>query len=101
MEDIARWLANDEHHNGVKELFAAFCQQIVRSGMPVGRASLGLEVLHPEASGWQLAEAHGLPQLSSASRRTLESWSQGGLSAYISRIICFIDSIRPPASLRR
>ncbi|AXA41570.1 adenylate/guanylate cyclase domain-containing protein [Rhizobium leguminosarum] len=53
MEDIARWLANDAPHNGVKELFAAFCQQIVRSGMPVGRASLGLEVLHPEVSGWQ------------------------------------------------
>jgi hypothetical protein len=57
MEDIARWLANDAPHNGVKELFAAFCQQIVRSGMPVGRAPLGLEVLHPEVSGWQQAEA--------------------------------------------
>jgi len=53
MEDIARWLANDAPHNGVKELFAAFCQQIVRSGMPVGRASLGFEVLRPEVSGWQ------------------------------------------------
>lgn len=57
MEDIARWLTNDAPHNGVKELFAAFCQQIVRSCMPVGRASLGLEVLRPEVSGWQQAEA--------------------------------------------
>ncbi|MGR9127811.1 hypothetical protein [Rhizobium leguminosarum] len=53
MEDIARWLANGAPHNGVKELFAAFCLQIVRPGMPVGRASLGLELLHPEVSGWQ------------------------------------------------
>ena len=53
MEDIARWLANDAPHNSVKGLFAAFCQEIVRSGAPVWRASLGLEVLHPEVSGWQ------------------------------------------------
>src|SRR5918993_757521 len=52
MDDIARWLVNDAPHHSVKALFAAFCQEIVRSGAPVWRTSLGLEVLHPEVSGW-------------------------------------------------
>jgi adenylate cyclase len=53
MEHIARWLANDAPHQSVAALFAAFCREIARSGTPVWRASLGLEVLHPEVSGWQ------------------------------------------------
>jgi adenylate cyclase len=52
MQDIARWLANDAPHDSVKALFAAFCLEMVRSGVPVWRSSLGLEVLHPEVSGW-------------------------------------------------
>ena len=52
MEDIARWLVNDAPHSSVKGLFSAFCLEIVRSGAPVWRSSLGLEVLHPEVSGW-------------------------------------------------
>jgi adenylate cyclase len=53
VESIARWLANGAPLHSVEELFAAFCREIVRSGAPVWRASLGLEVLHPEVSGWQ------------------------------------------------
>ena len=52
-DDISLWLANEAPHDTVKELFAGFCQKIVRAGIPVWRASLGLEVLHPEVSGWQ------------------------------------------------
>jgi adenylate cyclase len=52
-EDITLWLANEAPHDTVKGLFAGFCHEIVRSGVPVWRASLGLEVLHPEVSGWQ------------------------------------------------
>jgi len=52
-EDITLWLANEAPHDSVKGLFAGFCQEIVRSRVPVWRASLGLEVLHPEVSGWQ------------------------------------------------
>jgi adenylate cyclase len=52
-EDIALWLANEAPHDSLKGLFAGFCQEVVRSGVPVWRASLGLEVLHPEVSGWQ------------------------------------------------
>jgi adenylate cyclase len=53
MEGIARWLVNDAPHDSVKGLFAAFCEEVVRSGVPVWRATLGLEVIHPEVSGWQ------------------------------------------------
>jgi adenylate cyclase len=52
-KDITRWLANDAPHDTVEALFAAFCREIVRSIAPIWRASLGLEVLHPEVSGWQ------------------------------------------------
>lgn len=52
-EALARWLAKDAPHDTVQALFASFCQEVVRSGAPVWRASLGLEVLHPEVSGWQ------------------------------------------------
>ncbi len=52
-EDITLWLANEAPQDTVNGLFAGFCQEIVRSGIPVWRASLGLEVLHPEVSGWQ------------------------------------------------
>jgi adenylate cyclase len=53
VEDIALWLANDAPHHTFEALFGAFCRRMVQSGSPVWRASLGLEVLHPEVSGWQ------------------------------------------------
>ncbi|MGO4385939.1 adenylate/guanylate cyclase domain-containing protein [Microvirga sp. 2YAF29] len=52
-EDISRWLADEAPHASVEVLFAAFCRDIVRLIAPVWRASLSLEVLHPEVSGWQ------------------------------------------------
>jgi adenylate cyclase len=53
VEDIALWLANDAPHGTLEALFGTFCREIVRCGIPIWRASLGLEVLHPEISGWQ------------------------------------------------
>jgi adenylate cyclase len=53
MKDIARWLADDAPHDTVEALFAAFCREIIHAIAPVSRASLGLEVLHPEVSGRQ------------------------------------------------
>jgi hypothetical protein len=43
----AGW-SKDAPHSSVKGLFSAFCLEIVRSGGPLWRSSLGLEVLHPE-----------------------------------------------------
>ncbi len=77
MEDIARWLANDAPHDSVKALFIAFCQEVVRSGIPVGRASLGLEVLHPELSGWQhiwTSEGHSVRASDRATASTSETY---------------------------
>jgi len=48
---LARWLAANANRRSVEELFPAFCEKLVRYGLPVWRASLGLEVLHPEVSG--------------------------------------------------
>ena len=53
MDRILRWLIEQAPHDNVKELFAGFCRELVRTGYPVWRASLGLEVLHSEISGWQ------------------------------------------------
>jgi adenylate cyclase len=53
IDGIARWLIDQAPHGNVKDLFAGFCREAVRAGWPVWRASLGLEVLHPEVSGWQ------------------------------------------------
>lgn len=77
MEDIALWLANVAPHNSVRELFIAFCQEVVRSGIPVGRASLGLEVLHPELSGWQhiwTSEGHSVRASDRATASTSETY---------------------------
>jgi adenylate cyclase len=53
IDEIGRWLIDQAPHGNVKDLFAGFCREAVRAGWPVWRASLGLEVLHPEVSGWQ------------------------------------------------
>jgi adenylate cyclase len=41
-------------------LFPPFCEQLVRAGLPLWRASLGLETLHPEASGFMLVWREGI-----------------------------------------
>ncbi|MDF2812321.1 MAG: hypothetical protein K0S56_3352 [Microvirga sp.] len=53
MKDIARWWVDDAPHETVKALFAAFCREIIHAIASVSRASLGVEVLQPEVSGWQ------------------------------------------------
>ncbi|HEX2137264.1 MAG TPA: adenylate/guanylate cyclase domain-containing protein [Microvirga sp.] len=52
LDGLARWLVDEAPHHSVEDLFAEFCREVVRRGLPVYRASLGLEVLHPEVSGW-------------------------------------------------
>ncbi|WP_262270160.1 MULTISPECIES: adenylate/guanylate cyclase domain-containing protein [Microvirga] len=53
IDGISRWLIERAPHETVRDLFAGFCRELVRAGEPIWRASLGLEVLHPEVSGWQ------------------------------------------------
>jgi adenylate cyclase len=42
-----------ERHTDIEELFNAFCAELTRRSLPFWRSSLGLEILHPEVSGWQ------------------------------------------------
>jgi adenylate cyclase len=50
---LAAWLLGPAPvRDGMPVLFPAFCHQLVRAGLPIWRASLGLETLHPEASGF-------------------------------------------------
>lgn len=51
-DGLGRWLADSAPHHALDELFPAFCRKIVHRGLPLWRATLGLEVLHPEVSGW-------------------------------------------------
>ena len=52
LDGLARWLVDSAPHHSFEHLFPEFCREVVRRGIPVFRASLGLEVLHPEVSGW-------------------------------------------------
>jgi adenylate cyclase len=52
---LAVWLVGDAPvREQMPVLFPAFCDELVRAGLPIWRASLGLETLHPEASGFML-----------------------------------------------
>jgi adenylate cyclase len=57
---LVAWLLGDAPvREGMPVLFTAFCNQLVRTGLPIWRASLGLETLHPEASGFMLVWCEG------------------------------------------
>jgi adenylate cyclase len=57
---LAAWLVGHAPvREGVPVLFPAF-GQLVRAGLPIWRASLGLETLHPEASGFMLIWRDGV-----------------------------------------
>jgi adenylate cyclase len=52
--DFALWLADAaEQHRDMADLHQALCERLVSNGLPISRSSLGLEILHPELSGWQ------------------------------------------------
>jgi adenylate cyclase len=52
---LADWLiASPPAADGMPEAFSALCEQLIAAGLPIWRATLGLETLHPEASGFQL-----------------------------------------------
>lgn len=52
---LGRWLVEaGRAHVSLEPLFPALCQELVRRGLPIWRCQLGLEVLHPEESGWML-----------------------------------------------
>lgn len=63
---LAAWLvARSREVPALPELWAGFCAELVAAGLPLARASLGLETLHPEESGsmlrWQAGEVEASP----------------------------------------
>jgi adenylate cyclase len=57
---LAAWLVGPAPvREGMPVLFPAFCDQLVHAGLPISRASLGLETLHPEVSGFMLVWRDG------------------------------------------
>jgi len=52
LDGLARWLVEAAPHETVDRLFPEFCREIVRRSLPIFRATLGLEVLHPQVSRW-------------------------------------------------
>ena len=55
---LALWLADAaDRRRELADLHQAFCERLLTEGLAVSRSSLGLEVLHPELSGWQFVWA--------------------------------------------
>lgn len=52
LPELSTWLVEEiEAKRPIPELFESFCALLTHRGLPVWRASLGLEALHPEESG--------------------------------------------------
>jgi adenylate cyclase len=52
LDRLGRWLADAAPQAGLDALFPAFCRELVARDFGIWRGSMGLEVLHPELSGW-------------------------------------------------
>lgn len=54
-DGLAAWLVERaDAGTRLDELFVGFCEQLAGGRLPVWRATLGLETLHPEHAGWLL-----------------------------------------------
>ena len=63
-DGLAAWLVEQaDVGTPLRELFVAFCDRLARAGLPVWRATLGLETLHPEHTGWLLVWRDGALEL--------------------------------------
>ncbi|HMR31225.1 MAG TPA: adenylate/guanylate cyclase domain-containing protein [Geminicoccaceae bacterium] len=52
---LAAWLVERaDAGTRLNDLFVGFCERLADGGLPVWRATLGLETLHPEHAGWLL-----------------------------------------------
>jgi len=55
LSGLARWLIDAARaQTPLETVFPDLCHELVRRGLPIWRCQLGLEVLHPEQSGWML-----------------------------------------------
>src|SRR5579885_1696101 len=58
--ELGHWLARNAREMGRLDLlFQSYCHELASRGLPLWRASLGLEILHPETSGKMLTWTDG------------------------------------------
>src|SRR5438094_1827447 len=92
MTDHCGWLADAAaKYQRLPDLHHAFCDHLLAEGLPIWRASLGLEVLHPETSGAQLRWI--------ASEASIEVMPRSGAQAmelYASSPVRVVDETRQP-----
>lgn len=59
-DGLAAWLVRQaDAGTPLRELFAAFCDRLGAAGLPLWRATLGIETLDPEHTGWLLVWCDG------------------------------------------
>jgi adenylate cyclase len=71
---LGHWLARAAPELGRLDLlFQSFCTELTERGLPVWRANLGLEILHPETSGKMLTWTEGTLAKRQSDRTVLPS----------------------------
>jgi adenylate cyclase len=90
--DHCRWLADAaEKHRRLPDLHHAFCDHLLAERLPIWRASLGLEVLHPETSGAQFRWI-----ASEASIEVMPRGDTAAMEVYASSPVRIVDETRRP-----
>lgn len=73
LRDLWRWLvAAAAADPPIHELFYSYCAELARRGLPLWRATLGLEILHPEISGSLVVWTDGSVERRDATRAVLK-----------------------------
>ena len=66
--DLQTWLiAQISEQPPLDKLFNGFCRKLVKQGLPIWRANIGLETLHPEEIGMGLTESMAMSPAASVS----------------------------------
>ncbi|HEX6015725.1 MAG TPA: adenylate/guanylate cyclase domain-containing protein [Geminicoccaceae bacterium] len=95
--ELASWLVDRSRAAPpLPELFVGFCERLILAGVPVCRASLGLETLHPEESGTQLVWRDGALEALDASRIGLLTDT-----SYLNSPVRVVDETNRPFRWRR
>ena len=92
MSDHCHWLADAAaKHRRVSELHQAFCDHLLAEGLPIWRASLGLEVLHPETGGAQFRWIAG-----ETSMEVTPRGDAAAMAGYLSSPVRIVDETGQP-----
>lgn len=94
---LAAWLIDCvQERRPLPEVFDGFCGRLVEAGLPVFRATLGLETLHPEDSGTMLIWYDG-----ALAKRVVQRAGLLTSSAYLTSPTWVVDQTGRPFRWRR